>query len=190
MSVTAGLPETRPRAFFVDSRGWLWIGLRYRGVSVSKNPGAAVPEFANYSTANGLASDAVWAIAEDNSGRMYFGTGKGLDQFDLNSGRIRHFNTDDGLASDIINSCFKDDAGNIWLGTTLGLSKFNPSVERTKVTAAPIYLSRIQLAGEDMTLPETGAITIPLMELAASRNNLSIDFVALSFQGENELSYL
>jgi two-component sensor histidine kinase len=131
----------------------------------------------------------VWAIAEDNSGRMYFGTGKGLDQLDLTNGRIRHFNTDDGLASDIVNSCFKDHEGNIWVGTTLGLSKFNPRAERTATDAAPIYLSRVQIAGEDLGLPETGAWRIPQIELSAARNNVTIDYVALSFQGENELRY-
>jgi ligand-binding sensor domain-containing protein/two-component sensor histidine kinase len=185
----AGLPETRPRAFFLDSRGWLWIGLRYKGVSVTKDPTASAPQFTNYSTENGLASEAVWAIAEDNSGRMYFGTGKGLDQLDLTNGRIRHFNTDDGLASDIVNSCFKDHEGNIWVGTTLGLSKFNPRAERTATDAAPIYLSRVQIAGEDLGLPETGAWRIPQIELSAARNNVTIDYVALSFQGENELRY-
>ena len=185
----AGLPETRPRALFVDSRGWLWIGLRYKGVSVTRNPTVSTPQFSNYSTTNGLASDAVWAIAEDNSGRMYFGTGKGLDQLDLTSGRIRHFNTDDGLASDIVNNCFKDRAGNIWVGTTLGLSRFNPAAERLNANAAPIYLSRVQVAGEELPLAENGEEAIPQIELSASRNNISIEFVALSFQGENELRY-
>lgn len=183
-----GLPETRPRTFFIDSRGWLWIGLRYKGVSMTKDPTAETPQFINYSTANGLASDAVWAIAEDDFGRMYFGTGKGLDQLDLTTGRVRHFNTDDGLASDIINDCLKDRAGNIWIGTTLGLSKFNPRAERTTNAATPVYLSRVQIAGEELSLPETGEQRVQL-EISASRNNLTIEYVALSFQGENELRY-
>jgi ligand-binding sensor domain-containing protein/signal transduction histidine kinase len=186
---TEGLPETRPRDFFVDSRGWLWIGLRYKGVSVTKDPAAPTPQFMNYSTANGLASDAVWTIAEDDQGRMYFGTGKGLDQLDLTTGRIRHFNTDDGLASDIVNHCLKDRDGNIWVATTLGLSRFNPRVERATGAAAPIYLSRVQIAGEDLPLPETGAQRVPQLELSASRNNLLIEYVAPSFQGENQLRY-
>jgi ligand-binding sensor domain-containing protein/two-component sensor histidine kinase len=184
-----GLPETRPRTFFLDSRGWLWIGLRYKGVSVTKDPTRDPPQFSNYSTANGLASDAVWAIAEDDLGRMYFGTGKGLDQLDLNSGRIRNFNTDDGLASDIINYCLKDRDGNIWIGTTLGLSKFNPRAEHATSAAAPTFFSRVQIAGEDLPLPETGARQIPQLELSANRNNLLIEYLALSFQGENELRY-
>lgn len=186
---TEGLPETRPRAFFVDSRGWLWIGLRYRGVSVTKDPASSNPHFINYSTANGLSSDAVWAIAEDDSGRMYFGTGKGLDQLDLATARVRAFNTDDGLAGNVVNDLLKDRSGNIWIGTTLGLSKFDPRAERTTTAAAPIYLSHVQIAGEDLLMPETGALHLPRIELSASRNNLTIEYVGLSFQGENELRY-
>jgi ligand-binding sensor domain-containing protein/signal transduction histidine kinase len=186
---TDGLPETRPRAFFVDSRGWLWVGLRYKGVSVTKNPASASPDFTNYSTANGLKSNAVWTIAEDDAGRMYFGTGKGLDQLDVGTGHLRHFSTDDGLASDIVNYCLKDRAGNIWIGTTLGVSKFDPHAERTPNPEAPIYLSRVQIAGEDLALPETGTRAIAQVELSAARNNLTIEYVALSFRGENELRY-
>jgi ligand-binding sensor domain-containing protein/signal transduction histidine kinase len=186
---TDGLPEANPRDFFSDSRGWLWIGLRYKGVSMTKDPTAEAPKFFNYSTADGLASDAVWAIAEDDFGRMYFGTGKGLDQLDLTTGRIRHFNTDDGLASDVINYCLKDKRGNIWVATTLGLSKYNPRAERKIDQPAPIYLSRVQIAGDDLPLPETGARSAPNVELPASRNNLLIEYVALSFEGEHRLRY-
>jgi len=184
-----GLPEANPRAFFVDSRGWLWVGLRYKGVSMTKDPTDENPKFVNYSTADGLASDAVWTIAEDDFGRMYLGTGKGLDQLDVATGRIRHFNTDDGLASDVINYCLKDRHGNIWVATSLGLSKFNPNAERRMIQPAPIYLSRVQIAGEELPLPETGARSMPEIELPASRNNLLIEYVALSFQGEHKLRY-
>jgi ligand-binding sensor domain-containing protein/anti-sigma regulatory factor (Ser/Thr protein kinase) len=70
---TDGLPEADPRCVFLDSRGWLWIGLRYKGVSMTKEPGAEHPTFVNYWTEQGLPSSAVWSIAEDNVGRLYFG---------------------------------------------------------------------------------------------------------------------
>ena len=140
---TEGLPETNPRSLFIDSRGWLWIGLRYKGVSMTRDPAADEPRFVNYSTANGLASDSVWAISEDDFGRMYLGTGKGLDQLDVTTGRIHHFNTDDGLAADIINDCMKDSHGNIWVATSLGLSKFNPRAEKSTSSAlADLHQSR------------------------------------------------
>ncbi|HKQ79501.1 MAG TPA: two-component regulator propeller domain-containing protein [Blastocatellia bacterium] len=186
---TEGLPETRPRSFFQDSRGWVWVGLRYKGVSVTKDPSAESPTFVNYSTETGLASDSVWAIAEDDMGRIYLGTGKGLDQLDPLTGQIRHFNTKDGLAGDMIHHCLKDRNGNIWVATTLGLSKFNPRAERTVDSPPPIYLSRAQVAGEDLPLAETGEQSISGFELPATRNNLLIEYVALSFHGEQRLRY-
>lgn len=184
-----GLPETRPRTFFLDSRGWLWIGLRYKGVSMTKEPSVETPQFVNYSTANGLASDSIWAIAEDEFGRMYFGTGKGLDRLDLATDRVRHFNTDDGLASDIVNYCLKDRRGNMWIGTTLGLSKLNPRAELNADQPAPIYITRVQIAGEEQSLMETGSLHLQAPELSASHNNLLIEYVALSFRGEHQLRY-
>lgn len=185
---TDGLPETDPRDFFQDSRGWLWIGLRYKGVSMTKNPTAEHPTFVNYSTANGLASDTVWAITEDDVGRIYFGTGRGLDRLDLATGHIRHFTTADGLVGDQVNHCLKDRQGNIWVATT-GLSRVNPRSERPPTEPPPIYVSRVQVAGEDLPLAETGATLIPPMELSSSRNNLLIEYVGLSFQGEQALNY-
>lgn len=186
---TDGLPETDPRCFFLDSRGWLWIGMRYKGVSMTKEPGAEHPTFVNYSTEQGLSSNAVWSITEDDVGRLYFGTDRGLDRLDLNTNRWRHYGRKDGLASDKITHLYKDRRGNIWVSTSLGLSKFDPRAERTASRLAPIYFSRVNVAGDDLPLPETGASTIPLIELAASRNNLSIEFVGLHFQGEDELTY-
>jgi signal transduction histidine kinase len=184
-----GLPEVNPRAFFQDSRGWLWIGLRYRGVSVTKDPSAETLKFVNYSTEQGLASDAVWSITEDDAGRIYLGTGKGLDQLDPATGRIRHFSARDGLAGDVINHCLKDRNGAIWVATALGLSKFDQRAERGVNYPPPIYLSRTQVAGEDLPLPETGAPRIPELEIPYARNNLLVEYVGLSFQGEQRLRY-
>jgi len=184
-----GLPETDPRAFFQDSRGWLWIGQRYKGVSVTKDPTANTPKFVNYSTENGLASDTVWTITEDDFGRMYFGTGRGLDRLDVSTGRIRHFTTADGLAGNQIHNCIKDSRGNIWVATITGLSKLNPRAERVIGRGSPIYLARIEIAGEDLPIAETGTALVPGLELSASRNNLLIEFLGLDFHGERALKY-
>ncbi|HVS81259.1 MAG TPA: two-component regulator propeller domain-containing protein, partial [Pyrinomonadaceae bacterium] len=186
---TEGLPETDPRDFFLDSRGWLWIGLRFGGVSMTKDPGAAPLKFVNYSTQNGLASNTVWSITEDDAGRIYLGTGRGLDRLDPSTGRIHHFTIADGLAGDLIIYCLKDSRGNIWVATTTGLSKFNPRAERVVNSSPPIYLSRVNVAGEDLPLQETGALQMSGLALPASRNNLLVEFVGLDFQSEGALKY-
>jgi ligand-binding sensor domain-containing protein/signal transduction histidine kinase len=184
-----GLPEKDPRALFVDSRGWLWIGLRSRGVSVTKDPTAEHPAFFNYSTATGLASDYVSSIAEDNAGRIYLATFKGLDRLDPFTGEIHHFTTRDGLAGDVIDDCIKDRRGNIWVATSTGLSRLDPRAEHALTHPPDIFLSRVQVGGEDLPLPETGALRMSTPELSASRNDVLIEYVGLSFQSEGELRY-
>jgi signal transduction histidine kinase len=186
---TDGLPETDPRSFFIDHRGWLWIGLRYRGVSMSTEPAAEHPHFVNYSTQNGLASDTVWSITEDDAGRMYFGTERGLDRLDVASGRIRHFTTADGLAGDHVNHCMKDSRGYIWVATITGISRLDPRAELAASQAPSVYLSHIQIAGEDMPVAETGASGMTQIELPASRNNLLIQYTGIDFHDNHRLRY-
>ncbi|HYK90229.1 MAG TPA: triple tyrosine motif-containing protein, partial [Acidobacteriota bacterium] len=150
---------------------------------------ASTPEFVNYSTANGLASDAVWSITEDNSGRMYLATGRGLDRLDPQSGHIRHFGTPDGLAGDQLRGCMKDSQGNIWIATTTGLSRLNPRAEREEFCPPPVYLSQIQAAGEEIPIAETGRLSMTGLILPAAHNSLLIGFVGLDFQGVRELRY-
>jgi ligand-binding sensor domain-containing protein/signal transduction histidine kinase len=186
---TEGLPEVAARAFLLDRRGWLWIGLRWKGVAMTKNPTAEPPTFVNYSTQNGLADDTVWSIAEDDVGRIYLGTEQGLDQLDPTTGRIRHFTTADGLVGNRIQHCLRDREGNIWVATTKGVSKLNPRAERAVKQPPLIYLSRIQVGGVDRAVPERGAVRLPELTLSASQNNVRIEYVGLSFQSEQALKY-
>jgi ligand-binding sensor domain-containing protein/two-component sensor histidine kinase len=186
---TNGLPEIEPRALFIDSRGWLWVGFRSRGVSMTKEPAAEHVEFANYSTATGLASDYILSITEDDSGRIYLGTLKGLDRLDPLTGEIRHFGAKDGLAGDAISQCMKDRQGNIWVATNTGLSKLDLRAEPAGTREAAVFISRVQVNGEDLAIPETGAVRVSPLDLPASRNDLLIEYVGLSFQGEQEIRY-
>src|SRR5215471_11606754 len=188
LQVGEGLSETNPRCFFLDSRGWLWIGMRYGGVSMTKEPASENPAFVNYSTERGLASNAVRSIAEDDFGRLYLGTDKGLDEFDPGSS-LRHYTSKDGLASNDVRNLYKDRCGNIWVSTSLGVTRLDPRAQRREGHPAPIYFSRVNVAGDDLLLPETGARSIQDLDLPGSRNNLLLEFVGLSFQGEQKLHY-
>jgi len=184
---TEGLPEVRARGFFKDSRGWLWIGLRNRGVSITRNPNDEHPTFVNYTTKNGLSNDTVWTIVEDDSGRIYLGTDNGIDQFDVGTGQIRHISSRDGLAGDYVSRLIKDTNGNIWAGTNAGISRYNPLLERNNGQPPPTYLDRIAAGGEE--IPLARGATHSQLTLGPSQNSLRIEFVGLSFYGQASLKY-
>ena len=184
-----GLNEILPRAFLLDSRGWLWIGQQDGGALVTKTPTAEHPQFINYSTRDGLANNTVGSIAEDNAGRIYLSTGKGLDRLDPTTGAIHHFTVADGMAGPAAGFSVKDHEGNIWVAMSSGLSKLNPRAEHPTARPPPVYFSHVQISGEDYSLPERGAQSIRQIELPSSRNNLLVEFVGLDFLGENKLRY-
>jgi ligand-binding sensor domain-containing protein/signal transduction histidine kinase len=179
-----GLPETRARSLFADARGRLWIALAARGLSRTDDPGAAAPAFSHLSTADGLASDVVGAVCADRFGRLYLGSGRGLDRLDPASGRLRHFTLEDGLAGDFVNDLLCDRRGDVWVATATGLSRLSPDPPHPPPPPPPVYLTRVRIAGDELPLPATGVRRLAGLTLPASRNQVELDFVGLSFAGD------
>jgi ligand-binding sensor domain-containing protein/signal transduction histidine kinase len=185
----AGLPEIDARAFLLDSRGWVWIGLRYKGVSVTKEPAADRLSFFNYSTADGLTSNTVWSIAEDDSGRIYLGTGRGLDRIDPVSGRVQHITAGEKLTGDVLGQCMKDSRGDIWVATTNAVVRLDAGTQLIENRAPPIYLTKLRVAGAELPMPDAGATHGPSLTLGSSGNDLLIEYVGLDFHSDHELKY-
>jgi signal transduction histidine kinase/ligand-binding sensor domain-containing protein len=189
VSSMEGLPQINPLSFYADSRGWFWIGTRNGGVAATREPGAEHPKFVNYYAEPNLSSDSVYSITEDKFGRMYFATTRGLTRFDPKTNEWRHFTTKDGLAGNRILQLRRDRAGNIWAATSAGVSKLDPTIQAASDSAAPIYFSRINVAGEEFPLPELGANQISKIELPSTRDNMTIEFFGMQFKGEDSLRY-
>jgi signal transduction histidine kinase/ligand-binding sensor domain-containing protein len=183
-----GLSEIPARNFFIDSRGWLWIGTAGNGVLMTKDPTSEHPQFGSYTVSNGLVNDTVWHIVEDDFGRIYFSTSKGLDRLEVATGKIHHFTMAEGMGGAGAGFTFKDREGNIWAASG-NVTKLNPRLERPAPSPPPVYFNHMQIAGEDLPLPERGAQRLGLLELPASRNNLLIEFIGVDFQGEHQLRY-
>ena len=189
VQISEALPERDPRSIFKDSRGWLWIGNRNKGVSMTHEPAADNPVFVNYSRINSpLSSGAVRSITEDKEGRMYFATDKGINRFDVEKNEWTLFSSKNGLAGDLTYGVLTDSKGFVWAATNAGLSRIDTRLERKSSTFPPIYLANINIAGQNLQLPETGLAEIHDIELESAKNNLTIGFVAPNFQGE-DLNY-
>jgi signal transduction histidine kinase len=136
----------------------------------------------------GLSANNTAVITEDIYGRIYVATGRGLDQLDPETGRIKHFTTDDGLAPGGIIGVFRDSTGALWFGTHRGLSRFVPPPVETALPP-PILITGLRVAGERRIVSALGETGIALADLAPDRNELQIDFVALGFAPGEVLRY-
>ncbi|MBN2213850.1 MAG: SpoIIE family protein phosphatase [Bacteroidales bacterium] len=78
----------------------------------------------NYNINDGLPSDFVWDIEQDNKGFMWFATQLGVARFD--GYRFENFGIDKGLPSNDVRCIYSDSKGYVWFGTHGGgLSRYN-----------------------------------------------------------------
>jgi ligand-binding sensor domain-containing protein len=92
-------PAAPISAFHSDAHGRLWIGTTAAGVMRIDDPSGAALNAVRYTTSEGLGSDNVRCITDDEEGRLYFGTVRGVDRLDVPTGRVRHFTTSDWVGS-------------------------------------------------------------------------------------------
>src|SRR5262249_6087100 len=94
--------------------GRIWLASSRSGVIRVDDPSSERPRFTAYGTAQGLSSPRTEVVTSDAYGRIYVGTGRGIDRLDPATGRIAHFTSADGLARGIARTAFRDRRGTLW----------------------------------------------------------------------------
>jgi ligand-binding sensor domain-containing protein/signal transduction histidine kinase/DNA-binding response OmpR family regulator len=88
-------------------------------------------EFKKLSKKDGLSQASVFAITQDKSGFMWFGTREGLNKYDGYQFKIYQTNSDSNslVANDIRDLYYDETHHGLWIGTTGGLSKYQSATD-------------------------------------------------------------
>ena len=78
---------------------------------------------------DGLPSNSIKGIVEDNSGKLWFSTEAGLCRYDQGNRNIENFTVSDGLPINQFNfsSAFRASDGELFFGTINGMISFYPN---------------------------------------------------------------
>jgi signal transduction histidine kinase len=175
-------------ALHADRKGCLWVATN-QGAARIDEPAAAEPHMVAYTIANGLSTNRVACIAEDPLGRIYLGTGHGVDCIYPGALlRIRHFSDADGLARGGVLAAFCDRHGVLWFGTRGGLSRLEPEAERPQ-SPPPVLISGLRVRGAPFPVSALGETSLTGIELSSDRNQLGLEFVGLGFGAGGALRY-
>jgi ligand-binding sensor domain-containing protein/signal transduction histidine kinase len=188
------LPKEQPsyvRDLYIDHGGRVWVATGRYGLYRSDNPDAPNPVFRTYTTREGLSSNSVRSITEDNGGFIYAGTVRGVDRIDprvpMEAHRIRHFAAAEGFPDNEHNVAYRDRRGHLWFGTLGGLAEFDPS-KAERLSPPEVYVTRVRVRGEDIPLPWEGARSLRV-DLSAAKNQFEIEYAGVNLRSEGSLRY-
>ncbi len=185
---------------FVDSKNTVWVGSMGGGLCKVIYEENGKLSFDKYTTENGFPNDVIKAIEEDEDGKLWVSTNKGLSRFDPISAEIRNYTTIDGLQGlefSELASCKRKD-GALLFGGVKGFNIFRPSEIVDNPYTSPVeftdliihndvilpgqkYNNRILLEYE---MPSTDVILLKYAE-----NSFSIGFSALHFSAPEKIQY-
>jgi ligand-binding sensor domain-containing protein/signal transduction histidine kinase len=188
LSASDGLPRGSIRALHVDQAGRVWVATGSGGLGRIDDVSADRPSILAITTRQGLSSDDVWSIAEDQWGRLYVGTGRGLDRLDPESGEVRRFTSNDGLAPGVVQVSLRSRHGDLWFGTPQGLSRLRPEQDQPR-SPPPALITGMRVAGVPVSVSDVGEIRMPRRSLRADQNHVEIDFVGLGFRSGEAIRY-
>jgi signal transduction histidine kinase len=183
-----GLPDGQVHQLYVDAAGRLWIATNAGGAGRMDDPAAESPRIARWTVREGLASNNVTCITEDGWGRIYFGSGHGIDQLDPGTGRVLHHTEADGMSIGGVEVAFRDRHGTLWFGGQRGLSRFVPQPQGPRPPPA-VFIGGLRIAGVPVPVSELGETELYGLRLSPGQNQLVIDFVGLGFLPGEALRY-
>jgi diguanylate cyclase (GGDEF)-like protein len=128
-------------------------------------------------TADGLSSDEIYALAFDHEGRLWASNDRGVDR--LTDGHWQHFGVEDGLVWDDTNgrALEVDQNGDVWIGTSGGMSRYTSPAFLNEPQSLTPALTAIHSDGSEWQPDQSPSLPY------ASRN-LSFQFAALGATGD------
>ncbi len=193
--------------FYEDKNGTMWIGTNgglnrvvvKEGDLRNLNSTTEI-EFISYTVKDGLPSDEVNGIVEDEKGNLWLSTINGISMFDFSDSTFVNYFDSDGLLSNNFwhNAYFKNADGRIFFGGQNGFNAFypndikaNPFIPQLAFTDFYVWNEKVKVGQEfnnEVILPQS-INTLDEIVLTYENNMFTIEFAALHFAQPHKNNY-
>lgn len=184
-----------PTVIFEDNRGWLWVGIWGGGLNKFDRK---TETFSRYREADGLPSDSVMGILEDEKGNLWLSTFRGLSRFNPEKETFTNYTPNDGLQSWEFNStvAFKSEDGQMFFGGVNGFNAFYPDQIKDNPYTPTVVLTDFKIFNRSLPIGDESILQKSIMELneitlSFKESVFSIEFAALNyiFPEKNRYAY-
>ena len=182
-----------------DQEGILWIGTNGGGLARFD------PEkesFVHFTESDGLASNVIYDILEDEAENLWLSTNDGIAKFNPHTGEVKNYDVSDGLQSEEFNggAYYKSRDGELFFGGINGFNSFYPSRIKDNPIIPPIVITDFKIFNQSVKIGEEisgrsileNAITeTEEIKISYKENVISFKFAALNyvFPEKNKCAY-
>ncbi|QKJ30699.1 histidine kinase [Mucilaginibacter mali] len=150
-----------------------------------------------FTTENGLPSNVLFRMLEDNSKHLWLSSLRGLVCIDMHTDQFKIYTQSNGLITDQFNynSAYKDVDGKMYFGSVKGMVAFNPAEFGQRDPSPPTYITGFQISNKEIVPgTEDGPLTKSILYtdtivLAHDQNNFSIEFASLNYSSPKVTRY-
>lgn len=152
-------------------------------------------KFVTYLEQNGLANDIVYKVLEDNLGKIWVSTNRGISSFDLQTKKFKNYFYHNGVQRSpfVTGAGMKLSDGRLFFGNTDGFNYFNPAQLYSNKNVPLVVLTDLKISNQSVKPDEDGHITEDI-SVAKEINldykqNFSLSFTALNYTSPQESRY-
>lgn len=150
-----------------------------------------------YNTENGLPTNVLYGILEDDSRHLWISSLKGLIRFNIATEEVKVYTRANGLMTDQFNynSAYRHTNGKMYFGSVKGMIAFDPASFDQKEPSPPTYITGFQINNTEVipdsaNSPLTKSILYTdTIVLDYDQSNFSIEFAALNFSSPEVTRY-
>jgi len=177
-----------------DVRGRWWVGTADGLIVVDKG------NEKTYTTANGMPSNTVFAISEDENGKIWFSSNSGLSCFDEQEGVFANYSVRDGLQGNEFSkgAVLKDKDGTLWFAGHEGITYFSANnINQIQYSLHPritaLYINNVAVNSKTETggkaVIDTAILDARTFSIAYENNSFSIELSAAEIDRPSECTY-
>lgn len=188
--VAGSLSNNSVLAITQNAEGVIWIATAGGGLN---RYNSATNTFTAYGEEDGLPSNVVYGILEDERGSLWLSTNYGISRFDPDTETFRNYTVSDGLGSMEFNmsAYAKAPDGAMYFGSINGLNAFYPNQILDFAYSPPVALTSLTHEGKPL-MAESTPEDIEEIVLRYPQNSFEFEFTALSYTAtrQNQYAYM
>jgi serine phosphatase RsbU (regulator of sigma subunit) len=174
-------------SIYEDDAGILWLCTWGGGLNkFDKDSG----EFRAYTKKDGLPSNSVYGLLEDEKGNFWLSTNNGLSRFNPKTGTFKNYNSRDGLQSNEFNggSYYKSESGEMFFGGINGFNSFYPDEIEDNPFIPKVVITSFRKLNREVELSSPLA-EIDKLFLSYRDYSFSFEFAALEYSAPDKNRY-